>query len=301
MVIFPDFKDLELNDRPWVEEITGNFKPYSDFNFTSLWTWNTNNELKLSRLHNNLVITLPDYISGQPRLSLLGNNKIDGSFSELLEYASSNKIEPKLKLVPEVSINALEDPSRFLLTEDKDNHDYVLSVEEIASLSGNKYYDKRNLVNRFNKAHPDHTALEIDLKNRVVHEQIKQLFDFWATHSKQSQTESANEKIAINRLLDSSEELKVKGLGVYVDNQLVAFSTYETSHVGFGFISFEKADRKFPGLYAYLNQQTALRLKDLGCRYINFEQDLGLPGLKQAKQLWRPIEYLKKYSVELKK
>ena len=33
------------------------------------------------------------------------------------------------------------------IIEDRDNHDYILSVTDLATLKGNKFYDKRNLVN----------------------------------------------------------------------------------------------------------------------------------------------------------
>jgi hypothetical protein len=40
------------------------------------------------------------------------------------------------------------------------------------------------------------------------------------------------------------------------------------------------------------------KLRALGCEFINFEQDMGIAGLKQAKRLWRPVKYLKKYTIK---
>ena len=38
---FPTFRPLAVSDRSLVESATSPFPPYSDFGFTSLWAWNT--------------------------------------------------------------------------------------------------------------------------------------------------------------------------------------------------------------------------------------------------------------------
>jgi hypothetical protein len=297
---FPYFKHLALEDKEPVESIISGYEPYSDFNFTSLWSYNTNNELKVSMLYNNLVIELPDYLTSKPTLSVLGQHMVDETVGELLDYGQTHGMGHGLKLVPEVVVQHLKNPAAFVIKEDEDNHDYILLVDEVSTFTGQKYYDKRNLVNRFHKAHPEHAILELDFTNQSVHHEIYRVFDVWLEHSPQSQEESAIEKTAIRRLLGAAGHLDTLGLGCYVDNELVGFTIYEKSFRKYGFISFEKADRKFPGLYATLNHETAKKLRALGCEFINFEQDMGIPGLKQAKQLWRPVKFLRKYTISYK-
>ncbi len=50
---FPNFKKLELSDREEVESVTNKFPPYSDFNFTSMWCWDINEDMRLSKLNGN--------------------------------------------------------------------------------------------------------------------------------------------------------------------------------------------------------------------------------------------------------
>ena len=45
---FPNFKHVEIKDKPDVEKFTHSFKPYSDFNFISLFAWDTNNQRKIA-------------------------------------------------------------------------------------------------------------------------------------------------------------------------------------------------------------------------------------------------------------
>ncbi len=298
---FPDFKKIEISDKDKIEIICSPHDPYSDFNFTSLWTWNTDDSLGISFFNKNLVIKIPDYITNRPVLSFLGTHLVDETIKTLIKYADRHGLDNTLKLIPELVIEHISHQKQFAIAEDADNHDYVLGVDEIATFAGGKYYDKRNLVNRFARAHPDHLCSDLDLSDKKVWTEINQLFDIWADTAKQTQAESANEKIAINRLLTSAETLGVRCLGCYVNNKLVGFAAYEVSYNKFGFISFEKAEKKYSeaGLYAVLNHEVAKKLKKMGCKYINFEQDLGIPGLKTAKQLWRPIKFLKKYAVKL--
>ena len=51
---FPKFKHVEVTDREAVETHTHRFDPYSDFNFTSLWAWDTSNERMISELSDSL-------------------------------------------------------------------------------------------------------------------------------------------------------------------------------------------------------------------------------------------------------
>ena len=48
------------------------------------------------------------------------------------------------------------------------------------------------------------------------------------------------------------------------------------------------------GAYAIINREFAKQLKDSGFVYVNREEDLGLPGLRKAKQSYKPAIWLEK-------
>lgn len=70
---FLEFKKLELLDKKEVEKITSKFPPYSDFNFVSMWSWDVKEELRISKLNNNLVVRFADYFVGNPFFYFLGS------------------------------------------------------------------------------------------------------------------------------------------------------------------------------------------------------------------------------------
>jgi hypothetical protein len=56
-------------------------------------------------------------------------------------------------------------------------------------------------------------------------------------------------------------------------------------------VHFAKADRTLEGVYPYLFSRFAA---GAGATWLNFEQDLGKPGLRQAKRALDPVRTLRK-------
>jgi len=94
--VFPIFTALTLEHKSEVESITSKFEPYADFSFVNLFAWCLDTQTEISLLNDNLVIRLPDYITGETTMySLIGKTKMDESVDELLKLSDS------LTLVPE--------------------------------------------------------------------------------------------------------------------------------------------------------------------------------------------------------
>lgn len=296
--VYPDFKKLKLDDKEEIEKFTTKFLPYSDFNFTSLYSYNTNDDAEISFLNENLVIKFRDYITNEPFYTFLGSANTIETAKELLKRAQTENAMKSLKLIPDVVI---ESDSRladeFEILEDPDNFDYILSAEEIKSLKGNKYRGKRNFVNRLTNLYEDITPTIINLKDPKVQVEIEELFIFWKETKSLTHEDIIIEFSAIKRLLAASDSFNLISLGIYINNRLVAFSIDEIIQKKYSIIHFEKADTNFTGLFQYLKMETAEHVFNIGVKFINYEQDLGIPGLKQSKSMWNPIHYLKKYTI----
>jgi hypothetical protein len=61
-------------------------------------------------------------------------------------------------------------------------------------------------------------------------------------------------------------------------------------------IHIEKANPEIPGLYTAINQLFCSNACS-GMDYINREQDLGLEGLRRAKESYYPHHMIKKYTI----
>ena len=299
--IFPNISRLKLHHQNDIEKHIVQFHPYSDYNFTSMWAYNTEEIIEVFWLNKNLVVMFQDYIDSKPFYSFLGTNQINKTIESLLNLSNQNNLPLKLKLIPEVVVKHKEKVTDiFSVKEDPDNFDYILSVQEIAELKGKKYYDKRNLINRFKRLYSGYVVKNIDLNNKSIQKEIFELFLLWSTQAKRTQEDYQTELEAIKRFLTFANQLHFYGIGIYFKNKMIGFSTYELIHADYSIMSFEKGDRTFEGIYSVLNNEVAKHLSILKKKYINYEQDLGIPGLKKAKSLWRPIFYLKKYIISAK-
>lgn len=76
------------------------------------------------------------------------------------------------------------------------------------------------------------------------------------------------------------------------EGEPVAFMLASVRPDGVCVIHFAKGRRKFDGCYPWMFAQFALRSES---RLLNFEQDLGSPGLAQSKRAYRPIEIRRKW------
>lgn len=300
--VFPHFKKLTLGDKEDIENIVKKYPPYSDYSSISLWNYNIQDKNEISLLNNNLVIKFHDYQTLEPFYSFLGNNEVKNTINTLLEHAKIEGITQELRLIPEIVVSTQDNIyNNYYLREDRDNFDYILSIDELTKLKGNKYGPKRNFINRFIKKHPDHVVTILNIKNPQVQQEIKILFCEWEKKQKRTRDETENELIALKRFLKSPTQVNLVSIGVYIDKTLVGFSINEIGHDQHGFLHFEKADIAYTGIFQYLKHVTALHLEKEGCLYINYQQDLGILGLRKAKQAWYPIRYLKKYTVAYKK
>ena len=62
---------------------------------------------------------------------------------------------------------------------------------------------------------------------------------------------------------------------------------------------FEKADQSYTGIYQLINHEFAKRIP-VQYRYVNREQDLGIPGIRKAKGSYHPAFMVKKFTVTAK-
>ena len=61
-------------------------------------------------------------------------------------------------------------------------------------------------------------------------------------------------------------------------------------------VSIEKGNFEIPGIYQMINQQFLLNSYE-EAELVNREDDMGIEGLRQAKESYNPIGYARKYRV----
>jgi hypothetical protein len=295
---FPKFDKLNIDHKAALEEYSKKIHPYSDFNFTSIWSYNVEDDILVSNLNDNLVVRFRDYIDNSHFFSLLGNNKIIESIKTLMSYAKDAGITQELKLIPESMIESNPDICEYFnVKEDIDNHDYILSVEQINGLKGRAFHKKAAMVRQFKRMYPGYMSKFMDLNSPETHSHIVELFYLWEKQKNKKREDTEHELKALDRLLQSKDHLDLNTVGIYHNNNLISFIISEVVHENYAIIHFMKTDPDYKGVSEITHNVHAEHLFRRGIDHINLEQDLGIEGLRKAKQQWNPTHLLKKYTI----
>ena len=189
------------------------------------------------------------------------------------------------------------DQDQFRVLPDRDSSDYVYSAQDLINLAGRKYHKKKNHLNRFLK---DYQFEYRDLDMELV-ECFLVLQEEWCKMKECIESpELHSEDYAIHTALTSFEELDYKGGAIQIGSKIEAFSLGEKLNDNTAVIHIEKANPEIPGLYTAMNHSfCSSAWPDM--KYINREQDLGIEGLRKAKESYHPHHMIDKYTITPRK
>lgn len=188
-------------------------------------------------------------------------------------------------------------PGGFRFVAERDYFDYIYLREDLTSLPGKKYQAKRNHINHFTK-HYAYTYRPISPE--LVPECLR-LESKWykANRTDDDEQKLSYERRALTFALEHASELGLTGGSICVDGQIVAFSFGAPINGDTFGVHAEKGDVTYSGVYSVMNCEFARRIPERYV-YVNREEDLGIPGLRQSKLSYRPAILLEK-STAIKK
>ena len=187
----------------------------------------------------------------------------------------------------------------------RDQYDYIYRRTDLATLHGRHLDAKRNHIHRFRAEHPDFEYRPLTPES---FDECRRLTEIWKVeknvnvndNDNDNDNDKGNETInAEHRVMETIfsnwDALGMTGGSIIVDGRMVAF-TYGSAVTTDTFdVCVEKADRHVEGAFAIINQQFAEHLPEQYV-YLNREEDMGIPGLRQAKLSYHP-EILLTYNV----
>ena len=295
---FPVIKALAIEDKSEIQRLvkSADLAPYSDFFFVNMWIWDTSNTVSLSELNGNLVIVFSDYVSKKPFISFIGKNKIKETAQVLLDFSKKQYGVDFLKLIPEEIAHALSKQG-FNIKADDDSQDYIYAIDHLVDMDkwGNT---KSKNIRKFAERHPDYSVRQVSLQDDKVIDELKNLFKTWSNNKHVSDHSDLNEYKALEKLL-ALKDPNVGAVLFYVGTILAGFTVYElVPEKHYAISRFAKGDTGYDSaIYDVLNWEEAKALKVLGVMFYNWEQDLGIEGLRYSKEKYQPALVLKKFIV----
>ena len=192
--------------------------------------------------------------------------------------------------------------SLFELHEQKGFHDYIYRAEDLATLKGNNYSKKRNLIHQFRKRYLNNDSVKVEPITSESKAGCMEFLEQWCDEHDcdiESDVNLSCEKQAIINTFEYFDAMDVSGILLRIDGNVSAFAMASRLTDDMGALHFEKALVNIKGLYQYFDSLCAKNLFN-GYRYINKESDMEIPGLAKAKKSYHPIKIVKSYRMDLK-
>jgi hypothetical protein len=277
----PDIRPLTLEDRSLVSKYLHRHPPeISEHTFTNLFVWQPSRPVLLAEIGSSLVFLVKaarekeKYILFGPPLGTISIPDVFSSFRQEIIGAVR---------IPDTAAANLPVPG-FGVTPDRDNADYVYRVVKLAELSGRRYAKKRNHIK---KCLSSHSCEYVPITSKLIAE-CEDMQENWCTTRDCGRNPGlCNEANAIAEIFAHFNEFELLGGAVRVDGTIQAYAIAEELHPGTAVWHFEKAMADIPGLGQLINHWfSKYGLSDFD--YVNREQDLGIPGIRQAKESYYP-------------
>ncbi len=296
MGAFPFFKDVSLSLFETYQQVCGGIPPHSDLSFTNLFAWSGNRAITYTKLHDNLIFSCTDYIDGRKFFALLGNNSLPETTQILSDFSRTSLGYVDIRYMSEDGLQQLESNGYVQYYDDPSSQDYMLSTAQLASLTGSAHKHTRELVNRFMR---DFGSSATIVHTKLSSVKLSEIVDVFCRREKTKlDGDSERELDAIRKIYQFADELDINCSLVSVANEIQAFIIYDSFRNDTILAHFWKANvDEYRGIYQYLLHGLSEYLERTGITQINFEQDLGIPSLRTAKQYLRPTHYIKKYSI----
>lgn len=282
---FPALKPLGLEDQAIVDAFLERHPPdVCELNFANLFIWRSIERPRLTLVRGHLCVFVEPPGEAPYALPPIGS----GPYPEVA--AACLTLVPRLSRVPESAVESLG--AGFRAEPDPDNFDYVYKRSDLAELKGKKYDGKRNRIRKFEREHA-HAIRELGPDGL---EDCRRLFDDWIEAKAGNGWDLEAQRAVIGEALLHFRELGLRGGAVEVDGRLAAFSIGSRLNAETALCMIEIVDPAIDGLAQLINREFARRAWPEAA-FINREQDMGIEGLRRAKQSYHPDHLVRKFNV----
>ena len=297
-----EFKPLAKEDKPVLDAFfQARYYENSHFNFTNLYMWRNPYHIMWA-VEDGVLYFRAEWQGELFALQPFGpKEKMPGAIQRLLDWFKEIGRPFSISGIEKSFAQEMErfEGADFLVESDRDNADYVYRSEDLIQLAGRKFHSKKNHLNSFRKNYAEAEYLPI---TEEIVTQCKLNINGWyklRAHEQPDNLFIAAEREAIIEVLNNFEDFGLKGGAILVDKRVVAFTFGEQLNSDTAVIHVEKADPEVRGAYPAINQAFVAHAW-AEMTYINREEDMGIEGLRKAKESYRPVKMIEKFTAVLK-
>ena len=279
-----DFKPITMADKPIFDEHYAKYPPrHSENMFTTLVSWSHFVQPYYLIHGDNLVIMTK--IDGQARFRPPSGPKNLDIIKRIIELAKGTGTDYFMVLIDNEMKNWLSENLKHIdFTPHEAYFDYVYLAKDLAELHGKKFLKIRNKINKFKRQFD----YEVESLCHSNFPEVREFLNRWCLWKDcESDPLLENERIAVMYTIENCFEFNLCGLAIRINGEIQAVTVFESMNPEMSVVHFEKAMPDFEGLYQIINQESA-RFLSQEKNFINRQSDLGIDGLRTAKQRYHP-------------
>jgi len=293
--IYDHLKPVTFNDFDIIYNFLKNHSSeYCDFNICNIFTWGLHFKLEYTIYFDRLIIFNP---SNSYLLAPMGKKLSVEELFQLNNCFKKTHADLEILAVPEDYINNNPNLNEYFNIKNYENWgDYIYTTENLVKLTGKKLAKKKNLISQFMRLYTDFTVKSINANDNV---EIMEFCYYWQKTHEVAADYLDIELESIKTILTHWDLFPCDGLKLYINGKICAFSIYSPQTADMATVHFEKFDPSIKGAGQVINHETAkILIKDF--KYINREDDMGSPGIRQAKRSYQPVRMLPYYILKSK-
>lgn len=289
-----DFAPITLQDKSLFESYLSSENRHGcEFSFTNLYLWGRQ---RFAVLHGHIVLFSQfDHRTCYPYP--IGNGDKREVLDAIIADSKARGIPCRITGLDTLARQTVEAlyPDKFRFHSDEGSYDYVYSIDDLAYLKGKKYHGKRNHLNRFFEAFPNYTVQPIGEDNIS---KVKQFVEDWYSTrlAENPNGDFHMEQAALAKAFRDHRDLGMEGLVLLDGEDVLAFTLASRLSEDTFDVHFEKARSDIQGAYPAINYEFAryVRNKYPSVCYLDREEDMGIEGLRKAKQSYHPHHMVEK-------
>lgn len=277
------FRELTLQDRALVQRYAG-ISRISYFQFSNMYMWRAPMHYRICEQDG--ILYLIDQYRDLPLRAFppfCPTERLGEAIAKLRETL------PELEEIrPITSEGAARLSALFPGGEAaplREQWDYLYRTEDLISLAGRKYHTKKNHLNLFRATYRyEYHDISPDSSEdafRLLFRAAERLY-----HPGEDQ-DLDEEYVANMDLMQHFREFSLRAAVLTVEGTPIAYSVGEQITPDTALIHIEKADRAYRGAYAAINQMFVSHAWQ-HLTLINREEDMGIEGLRRAKESYQP-------------
>lgn len=296
------FSSVTLADKPVVDRYMQRYgKNSCQHSFVNLFTLSEKYGSKIC-VKDDFLYTLREGLCTEGKrvyLAPMGGGDLKAAYAALLADAAAYGCKAVFQTVTGEQVDFLRKnfPGRFQYTELRDYAEYVYSSDRLIRMEGGIFADKRNKINKLLRMYGE--RLEIRELSQDNTEDVWKFEQNWIIKNVSTHDEKAlkQEARSIRIQLDHYDALDLRGIGVYIDQQMVGFCYgVPLNAVCFDGL-IQKATRDVDHLFKLLSWKIS-SMCAAPFPYFNWEEDVGVSGLRNCKMTYRPVALIRKFLVE---